>query len=785
MRMKCVKKVAVLTSGGDAPGMNAAVRGIVRAALNKGWEVYGIKDAYRGLVEGGENIFPLDWVDVSWNFREGGTFLGSARYPELKETTAKSRELKERALLNLKRLKISGLIVIGGDGSLTGSYEFFTLLKQNKPMNPELKDMELSIVGIPGSIDNDIAYTDMSIGVDTTLNTIVECIDKLRDTATSHKRVIIVEVMGRLRGYLAVMSGLATGADRVFIREERISQNELNKMLLGLQESFAHGQRAGIIVRSEGAIFSTSFIKETIAVLLEPKREVRETVLGHLQRGGSPTAFERILATRMGIKTIQLLEDMLPEPQMLGLSENEIKPIPLAKSLEKIKSPKFQEALSLNTQSSFLLGRKLEEPPKAKFKGIQIAVLTDGNNVSGMNMAIRAISRLAINEGIEVKGIKGGFSGLVQGSANTLNLEWSMLEMKGILRRAGTLLGVSTQEFITDGKDFLNIRKQVENLKIDGIITIGNNKTYQYSHNLSQITQLPVVGIPAAFNCNLPGTDWVIGMDSALNDLLKGIDRAVDAAHVQRKIFIIHLKGDYCHCLVRLAALAGGAEQLIIYERESEAEDQDIFQDKVRKKIAEVKGIIDMGKTFATIIFFSRHPEKADNTIQFIKQTIEDSGIKLETTIIPLETSYGGIVPTAFDRILAKRFGEKAMATLQKKMDTKDYSFHLVGIKGKEIDAYPYKDTANELDRRCSGALESELQRCFDLMSQPSEICIGMGGDVKWIDTREENHWKGIWNCKKCGQSQTFSFNPKKMLCFYCKNEMCHNYGYIRISRRL
>ena len=328
-----------MTSGGDAPGMNAAVRGVVRAALNKGWEVYGIRDAYRGLVDGGESIFPLDWVDVSWSFREGGTFLGSARFTDLVGDSESARELKLKALLNLKSRGITGLVVIGGDGSLTGAEQLWAFFRDSRHRSQELRDAELAIVGIPGSIDNDIAFTDMSIGVDTTLNTIVECIDKLRDTATSHRRVSIVEVMGRLRGYLAVMSGLATGADRVFIREEKISQNELHTMLSLLQESFHHGQRAGVIIRSEGANCSTSFLKETIALLLEPKREVRETVLGHLQRGGNPTAFERVLATRMGVKAVQLLEDGIAEPQMTGLTANTIEPVPGRTILKRIREP--------------------------------------------------------------------------------------------------------------------------------------------------------------------------------------------------------------------------------------------------------------------------------------------------------------------------------------------------------------------------------------------------------------------------------------------------------------
>ena len=556
-------------------------------------------------------------------------------------------------------------------------------------------------------------------------------------------------------------------------------------MLSLLQESFAHGQKAGVVVRSEGAIFSTNFLKETIEVLLKPKREVRETVLGHLQRGGSPTAFERTLATRMGVKAIQLLEGVPPEPHMVGLSGNEIKPSLLTKSLEKIRESRFQEELSFNTKDAFHLSRRLENPPKEKSRGVRIAILTDGDNVSGMNMATRAVARLAMNEGIEIMGIKGGFLGFAKGSESVFNLEWNMLEMKGILRRAGTLLGVSGNDFRANEEDFLTIKKHAKNLKIDGIIAIGDNKTFQHSHKLSQIVQLPVVGIPAAFNCNLPGTNWVIGMDSTLNDLLRGIDRAAEAAHVQKKIFLIHLKGEYCRCLVMFAALGGGAEKMIIDDREPDSDDQEVLQNNIRKNIKELKSIIDMGKSFATIVFFSKNTEKANDTIKFIKQTLDDYGIDLGTTVIPFETSYGGSVPTAFDRVLAKRFGEKAILTLQKKMDTRDYSFHIVGIRGKDIVSNSYQDMMDEFYHGCPRALTSELQSCFDLMSQPNEVCIGMGGDVKWIDTRDGKQWKGEWKCKKCGQSQTFSFIPGKMLCLYCNDEMCHNYGYIRISRRL
>jgi 6-phosphofructokinase 1 len=483
----------------------------------------------------------------------------------------------------------------------------------------------------------------------------------------------------------------------------------------------------------------------------------------------------------MGVRAVQLLEAGIPEPHMIGLSSNTIAAVPLAKILKTIREAKFQEELSPNTIHAFQLSQRLEQPPHKKTGGVRIGVLTDGNNVSGMNMAIRAIARLAINQGIEVVGIKGGFAGLQQGSENVLYLAWSMLEMKGVLRRAGTLLGVSSNGFPTDGKDFLILRKQVEQLNLHGLIAIGDSKTYQYAHNLSDIIHIPVVGIPAALCCNLLGTDWVIGMDSALNDLLKGIDRAADAANVQKKIFVVHIKGEYCVCLVNLAGLAGGVELLVV----DEGLEQEEFKELVKEKINELQRVLSLGKSFATIVFFSEKSEQGNDRLQYTIQSIKQEGIVLDIAVISLETSLGGIIPTAFDRILAQRLGEKALSTLQHTMEEHDHTFHTVGIQGKEISATSTADARGGFSRPCSETLKHEIGDCIDLMSLPSETCAGLGGDIDWIDTSDPAQWHGIWTCKQCGTTQSFSFNPRTMLCVYCTTETCNNYGYIRISRRL
>ena len=274
-------------------------------------------------------------------------------------------------------------------------------------------------------------------------------------------------------------------------------------------------------------------------------------------------------------------------------------------------------------------------------------------------------------------------------------------------------------------------------------------------------------------------------MDSTLNDLLQGVDRASDAAHVKRKIFIVWLEGEFCNCLVRRVALAGGAEFLIIDTNKPGTVVDNALQKEISDKVAKLKKMIEMGKTFATIVFFSPHPERGEIIINRIKQAINNAPIDKEATVLPMETSLGGITPTAFDRTLAKRLGEKAMETLQWKMNAGDYSFQLVGIRGKRIVAPRYENVSGKNTRRCFSYIEKELQHCFELMAQPGDSCIGMGGYVQWHNTDSENRWSGTWTCKKCGHSQRFLLNPEKMFCVYCKNPGCHNYGYIRISRRL
>jgi 6-phosphofructokinase 1 len=277
-------KIAVLTSGGDAPGMNAAVRAVTRTALAQRWEVVGIEAGYQGLLEG--RFHRLGNRGVGGILQRGGTVLGTARSTEF--ATSEGQEL---AASRLVKVGVEGLVVIGGEGSLTGALR--------------LQERGVKVVGIPATIDNDVFGTDTAIGVDTALNTALEAIDRIKDTASSHQRAHVVEVMGRRCGYLALMSGIAGGAEVVLVPEFEANPQEIMR---AFRRSWEQGKPHFIVVAAEGAPLSADDIHKYINAT-EGTFESRLTVLGHIQRGGSPTAFDRILASRMGTAAVKALSE--------------------------------------------------------------------------------------------------------------------------------------------------------------------------------------------------------------------------------------------------------------------------------------------------------------------------------------------------------------------------------------------------------------------------------------------------------------------------------------------
>lgn len=310
-----MKRIAVLTSGGDSPGMNACVRSVVRYGLTAGATVYGVKRGYSGLIA--NDLIELDTRAVGGIIRHGGTMLMSARCPEFSTDEGRSR-----ALDVLHGWEIEGLVVIGGDGSLRGARA--------------LRDSGFPIVGVPASIDNDIAGTDMSIGVDTALNTILDAMDKIKDTASAHQRAFIIEVMGREHGYLALMAGIAGGAEMVVLPNSTVDKGTVVREVKG---AFLRGKPHFIIVAAEGASTPEKSITQLLTeYILEAGHDARSTVLGHVQRGGSPSCFDRLLGTRFGAAAVDYLMSG-KVGVMVGLKGSDIVPVDIDELLSGRPEP--------------------------------------------------------------------------------------------------------------------------------------------------------------------------------------------------------------------------------------------------------------------------------------------------------------------------------------------------------------------------------------------------------------------------------------------------------------
>ncbi|MDD6005933.1 MAG: 6-phosphofructokinase [Bacteroidales bacterium] len=308
-----IKCIGILTSGGDAPGMNAAIRAVTRSAICAGYRVKGIYRGYRGLITG--EIVEFKTQNVSNIIQMGGTILKTARCPEFK-----TPEGRKQAYETLKREEIDALVVIGGDGSLSGARVFAT-------------EFDVPIVGLPGTIDNDLYGTDTTIGYDTALNTIMECVDKIRDTATSHERLFFIEVMGRDAGFLALNGAIASGAEAAIIPEISTEVDQLAELI---KNGFRKSKNSSIVLVAESPVTGGAMGLAERVKNEYPQYDVRVSILGHLQRGGSPTAHDRILASRMGAAAIDaLLDDQ--RNVMIGITNDEIVYVPFSKAIKNDK----------------------------------------------------------------------------------------------------------------------------------------------------------------------------------------------------------------------------------------------------------------------------------------------------------------------------------------------------------------------------------------------------------------------------------------------------------------
>ena len=696
------KRIALLTSGGDAQGMNAAVRAIVRTSLDLNVDVYAVYEGYQGLVDGGQFIRKMTWDSVGGILQKGGTVIGSARSDDFR-----TREGRLKAAYNLLQYEINNLIVIGGDGSLTGANIFrqewagltAELLSQGQ-VSQELvqKYPYLLIAGLVGSIDNDFYGTDMTIGADSALHRITEAIDAITSTAASHQRAFVVKVMGRNCGYLALMGGLATGADWILIPESPPNTDDwetsmCNQLLAGRKA----GRRDSIVVMAEGARDRHgNYIGSTeVAECLEKcmGEEVRVTVLGHVQRGGSPSAFDRNLGTLLGHAAVELVLNSTPdsEPQVVGMRGNRITRTPLMECVQKtqevgkaIERHDYEQAMELRGASfkeAFVtlktMLRALPHPPQPDQKRLRLAIMHSGSPAPGMNTAVRAAVRIGLDRGHILLGVRNGFPGLAEG--DVYEMDW--MSVNGWAPLGGSELG--TNRKMPSGSDFYHMARVIENNQIDGLLIVGGWTGYESAYHMLQERQnypafnIPMVMLPASINNNLPGSELSVGADTALNNIVEAVDKIKHSAVAMKRVFIVEVMGRKCGYLTLMSGLATGAERVYIHEEGITL--RDLMQD-----VENLNTGFLSGKRLGLMI----RNEQANTVYNtaFMCALFEEEGKDLyDVRQSILGHLQQGGNPSPFDRIQATRLATKSIEYLIEQASSSSSTCAFIGLRGREI----------------------------------------------------------------------------------------------------
>ncbi|XP_053797462.1 ATP-dependent 6-phosphofructokinase, platelet type isoform X2 [Vidua macroura] len=717
------KAIGVLTSGGDAQGMNAAVRAVVRMGIYVNAKVYFIYEGYQGMVDGGDNIVEVSWESVSSILQVGGTVIGSARCKSFR-----TREGRLQAAFNLVQRGITNLCVIGGDGSLTGANLFreewsglLEELAQKGKIDAEAvkKYAYLNIVGMVGSIDNDFCGTDMTIGTDSALHRIIEVVDAIMTTAQSHQRTFVLEVMGRHCGYLALVSALACGADWVFIPEYPPEEGWEDSMCVKLSENRARKKRLNIIIVAEGAIdcHNKPITSEKVKDLVVQRLgfDTRVTILGHVQRGGTPSAFDRILASRMGVEAVLALLEATPATPacVVSLSGNQAVRLPLMECVQMTQEVqkamdegRFLEAVRLrgrsfenNLNTYKLLSHKKPdaELPKSNFN---VAVLNVGAPAAGMNAAVRAAVRVGITEGHKIFAVIDGFEGFARGKIKEIS--WG--DVGGWTGQGGSILGTKRT---LPAKYLEKIADQMRTNNINALMVIGGFEAFESCLQLYEARasfeefRVPMCVVPATISNNVPGTDYSLGTDTALNAIVETCDRIKQSASgTKRRVFIIETMGGYCGYLANMGALAAGADAAYIFEEQFD----------IRELQANVEHLTEKMKTSIQRGLVLRNENCNENyTTDFIYQLYSEEGKGVfDCRKNVLGHMQQGGAPSPFDRNFGTKISAKAMQWISKKLKetyrkgkvfaNTDDSVCLLGIRRRNLVFQPVAELKSETD---------------------------------------------------------------------------------------
>ncbi|KAG8885540.1 6-phosphofructokinase, alpha subunit [Tulasnella sp. 332] len=731
-------KIAILTSGGDSAGMNAAVRAVVKSGILRGCETWVVREGYEGLVLGnqtevtdrahekpmdlpddlkddalvknlrfgdgpmlkegegdtsiegqdslrGRYIIRVGWDDVRGWMGEGGTFIGTAR-----SAAFRTPEGRLAAAHNLIKEGIDALVVCGGDGSLTGADRLraeWPELVQALRAKGDITDQQVSlhghltIVGLVGSIDNDMALTDMTIGAPTALHRICEAIDNINTTAASHSRAFVVEVMGRHCGWLALVAGISSGADFIFIPENPPKTGSWEEEMCDTIKAHRKvGKRKTIVIVAEGAHdrnltpIKADDIKKVLSEHLG--LDTRVTTLGHVQRGGRPCAWDRILPTLQGVEAVRVLLQATPETPsyMIGISENKLIRVPLMEAVKKtqeaakaIADKDFDKAMSLRDSEfldslhAFTAISTLEKRLVPENERLRVAIMCVGAAAGGMNAAIRTAVRYCLLRGHTPLTIHNGFKGLL----NDHITKPSWLGVDNWMTRGGSELG--TNRGLPD-IDLGAVASKFQEHKLDALMIVGGFEAFIALLQLEEARasypclRIPMTVLPATISNNVPLTDYSLGSDTSLNALVDACDAIKQSAASSRnRVFVVETQGGQCGYIAAMGGLAVGA--VVVYTPEA---GMDI--NMIRKDIKFIKaryGLDVRGKSDGRLVLRNEKASDIYTTEVLTKILKEEGGSLFDARSASLGHTLQGGIPSPLDRSRAVRFAMKCMVFLE------------------------------------------------------------------------------------------------------------------------
>ncbi|KAF2860324.1 6-phosphofructokinase [Piedraia hortae CBS 480.64] len=714
------KRIAVMTSGGDSPGMSGAVRAVIRQSIASGCDAFAVYEGYQGLVDGGDMIREMKWEDVRGWLSEGGTLIGTARCKAFMD-----RAGRLTAANNMIEKGIDALIVCGGDGSLTGADKFRQewpglmdeLVQTGRRSEDQVKHhRHLNIVGLVGSIDNDLSGTDATIGCYSSLQRICQSIDYIDSTAFSHQRAFVIEVMGRHCGWLALMAGVSCGADYIFIPENPPGQDWKDRLSHIVKKHREMGKRKTIVIVAEGAHdqdlnhISPEHVKDLLSQ--QVGLDTRVTTLGHVQRGGPPSAYDRMLATLQGVEAVKAVLEATPETPspVICIVENKIVRKALVDAIATTKEvaaniakkdfhaamrgrdAEFEEFLYAFSITTGVEKSPLRLEPE---KRLRVGLIHVGAPAGGMNAATRAAVAYCLARGHTPVALHNGFPGLCRHHddkplGSVREVQW--LDAERWASRGGSEIGTNRG---LPSEDMETVAFCFEKYRLDALFVIGGFEAFTAVSELRKARdqydafKIPMVVLPATISNNVPGTEYSVGSDTCLNALIEYCDAIRQSASAsRRRVFVVETQGGASGYIATLAGLSIGA--VAVYTPEIGIHLNMLVEDI---KFLKEQFAQDHGRERSGKIILRNEKASRTYTTEIITNIIrEESGGRFDSRFAVPGHVQQGEKPSPMDRVRAVRFGVKSLQYIEgftgkskEEIASDPSSTAVIGIRGAKV----------------------------------------------------------------------------------------------------